>query len=95
VLLRVPELRRRLGEAGRLAVEQYQSPAAMAEVWSRIYAHVWWGESLDLERTRHFAPTRRARQFTEDPLLPEFWPVPVADLLPEIRSALEACACAA
>ncbi len=88
VLLQVPPLRDRLGKAGRASVEQYQSVAALAEVWDRIYRHVWWGEPLDLEKTRHFSPERKPRSFTEDPALAEFWPVPVADLLAEIHAAL-------
>jgi glycosyltransferase involved in cell wall biosynthesis len=88
VLLQVPELRSRIGRAGREAVERYQSIEALAEVWAQLYQHVWWGEPLQLEKTRHFSPERRPRSFTEDPSLPEFWPVPVDDLMPEILAAL-------
>ncbi len=88
VLLQLPALRKRLGQAGRAAVERYQSVPALAEVWGRIYGHVWWGEPLSLEMTKHFSPERKARSFTEDPSCAEFWPVPVADLMPEIRAAL-------
>ena len=94
VLLEVPALRQRLGEAGRAAVERYQSIPALAEVWNRIYRHVWWGEPLNLETTQHFSPQRKARSFTEDPSRPDFWPVPVADLLPEIQAALARVRCA-
>jgi glycosyltransferase involved in cell wall biosynthesis len=95
VLLRVPELRNRLGRAGRAAVEQFQSPEAIAEVWERIYRHVWQREPLELGDTRHFSRERQPRAFTEDPSRPEFWPVPVTDLMAEIRAALEQHACAA
>jgi glycosyltransferase involved in cell wall biosynthesis len=84
ILLRLPELRRRLGTAGRAAVEHYQSVPALAEVWSRIYRHVWNGAPLHLEQTAHFAPERLARAFSEDPATAEFWPVDVSDLMTEI-----------
>jgi glycosyltransferase involved in cell wall biosynthesis len=93
VLLAVPELRERLGRAGRAAVERYQSPEALAEVWAQIYRHVWWGETLELETTRHFSPERKPRSFTEDPALTDFWPVAVDDLLPEIDRALGSLPC--
>jgi glycosyltransferase involved in cell wall biosynthesis len=89
VLLLVPELRERLGKAGRESVEKYQSIPALAQVWDRIYRHVWWGAPLKLETTTHFSPERKSRSFTEDPSRQDFWPVPVADLLPEIHAALE------
>jgi glycosyltransferase involved in cell wall biosynthesis len=95
VLLQVPELRERLGVAGRESIEQYQSVAALAEIWNHIYRHVWWGEPLQLERTRLFSPDRKPRSFTEDPARSDFWPVPVDDLLPEIDAALEKVATAA
>jgi hypothetical protein len=87
-LLAVPKLRERLGEAGRLSVERYQSQEALAEVWGQIYRYVWWNEPLDLERTRHFSNERKPRSFVEDPSVEEFWPVPVEDLMPEIKRAL-------
>jgi len=89
VLLQVPELRLRLGRAGRAAVERYQSIGALAEVWSQLYRHVWWGEPLQLEKTRHFSNERGSRSFNENPGCVEFWPVPVEDLMPQIRVALE------
>jgi glycosyltransferase involved in cell wall biosynthesis len=89
VLLQVPDVRERLGKAGRASVEQYQSVPALAEVWDRIYRHVWWGEPLNLETTKHFSSERKARSFTEDPSRADFWPVPVDDLLPEIHAALD------
>lgn len=95
VLLAVPELRERLGRAGRAAVERYQCPEALAEVWAQIYRHVWWGEPLELETTRHFAAEREPRSFTEDPALAEFWPVAVEDLMPEIECALGGRTCVA
>ena len=88
VLLQIPELRLRLGRAGREAVQRYQSIEAMAEVWTQLYHHVWWNEPLQLEKTRHFSPERQPRSFTEDPGCRDFWPVPVEDLLPEILAAL-------
>jgi hypothetical protein len=88
VLLQIPTLRKRIGEAGRAAVERYQSVPALAEVWDQIYRHVWWDEPLNLETTRHFSPERKARSFTEDPSQAEFWPVPVDDLLTDIHAAL-------
>jgi hypothetical protein len=42
-----------------------------------------------LESTRHFSPDRKARSFSEDPSDANFWPVPVDDLMPEIRRVLE------
>jgi hypothetical protein len=94
-LLAVPELRARIGRAGREAAERYQSVEALAEVWAQLYKHVWWGEPLNLETTRHFSPERGPRSFVEDPALEEFWPVAVADLMPKIERALERWACCA
>jgi hypothetical protein len=92
-LAAVPELRERLGSAGRAAVERFQSEQAIGEVWGRIYSHLWRREPLDLETTRHFSGERQPRSFSEDPGEAAFWPVPVADLMPRIRQALEvACA---
>jgi glycosyltransferase involved in cell wall biosynthesis len=88
VLLSIPELRRRIGEASRAAVVRYQSIDALAEVWDRIYRHVWRGTPLELERTAHFDPARGTRALTEDPAQAEFWPVPVGDLMPQIGEAL-------
>ena len=88
VLLVVPSLRERLGDAGRLAVERYQSQEALAEVWNQIYQYVWWNEPLGLERTQHFSSERTHRSFVEDPSFEEFWPVPVDDLMPQILRAL-------
>ena len=88
VLIQVPELRERLGMAGRESIEKYQSVSALAEVWDRVYQHVWWGEPLQLEKTLHFSPERKPRSFTEDPARSDFWPVPVDDLMPEIHAAL-------
>jgi glycosyltransferase involved in cell wall biosynthesis len=88
-LILVPELRERLGRAGRASVERYHSFDAIGEVWGHIYRHVWWGTPLELEETVHFGPSRVGRPFTEDPADPAFWPVPVDDLLPAIREALK------
>lgn len=88
VVAQVRELRQRLGRAGRESVARYHGLDAQAQVWDRIYRHVWRGEPLDLEATAHFAPERRPRSFCEEPARQDFWPVPVADLLPQIRAAL-------
>jgi glycosyltransferase involved in cell wall biosynthesis len=88
VLIDIPELRIRLGEAGRAAVDRYQSIDALAEVWSRIYRHIWWKQPLELGKTRHFEPARGPRPMTEDPLQAEFWPVDVSDLMPRIGAAV-------
>lgn len=88
VLLQVPELRSRIGNAGRAAVVRYQSIPALAEVWSQLYRHVWWREPLQLEKTKHFSSERKPRSYTEDPALAEFWPVPVKDLMPKIHASL-------
>lgn len=87
-LIHLPELRERLGRAGREAIERYQSIEPLAEVWDRILRHVWWGKALDLASTRYFSKERKARAFTEDPSDAEFWPVPVDDLLPRIHTAV-------
>jgi hypothetical protein len=86
VLQRLPELRERIGQASRAATEKYLSFPALAEVWTRIYDHVWWGKPLDLQSTAIFNAARPARPFTEDPSLSEFWPVEVGDLLAEIQA---------
>jgi hypothetical protein len=65
------------------------SPEAMAEVWKQLYEHVWWRKPLHLESTRHFSPDRKARSFSKNPSDADFWPVPVDDLMPEIRRVLE------
>jgi glycosyltransferase involved in cell wall biosynthesis len=88
-LLRVRELRDRIGRFSREQVAKYQSVDAMAEVWKQIYDHLWWGSPLELEATRHFSPERTARSFSEDPSDPEFWPVDVSDLIPAIREAMQ------
>ena len=90
VLIRVPELRERLGQAGRASIERYQSFEALGAVWRQIYNHVWWKSALELEKTEHFSPSRTSRALTEDPADLAFWPVPVEDLLPAIRDALRA-----
>jgi len=87
-MIAVPELRTRIGVASRNAVERYQSISALAEVWDRIYSHVWHGLPLDLASTAHFSPERMARALTEDPLCAEFWPVAVDDLMPGIGEAV-------
>jgi hypothetical protein len=88
VLIAMPELRTRIGAAGRHAVESFQSIAAMKEVWGRIYRHIWYGMSLDLEKTAHFSSERKPRSFSEDPAEIDFWPVPVGDLIDGIRALL-------
>jgi len=88
VLIALPELRERLGRAGRAAVERYQSVDALAPVWDRMLRHAWWGEPLDLESTDYFSRGRQARAFTEDPTDEAFWPVDVADLMPRIREII-------
>lgn len=81
-VLAVPELRSRLGEAGRAAVMRSHSTEAVGKVWAQIYRHVWWGEPLRIEEPG------TPRPLTEDPVAEEFWPVDVADLMPQIRAAL-------
>ena len=88
VLHAVPELRTRIGDASRASVVRYQSFEALAQVWTRIYRHVWWREPPDLESTPPFDPARKARSLTEDPAQAEFWPVQVDDLMPRIEDAL-------
>jgi glycosyltransferase involved in cell wall biosynthesis len=88
VLHAVPELRTRIGAASRVSVARYQSFEALAQVWSRIYRHVWWREPLELESTPPFDPARKARSLSEDPAQAEFWPVNVDDLMPGIEDAL-------
>lgn len=87
-LIAVPDLRSRLGRAGRESVAAFQSPAVIGEVWDRIYQNVWWGAPLDLRRTRHFSTRRGTRAFTEDPNDSQFWPVQASDLLAAIRAAV-------
>jgi hypothetical protein len=88
ILLQVPELRTRLGAAGRAAVVEYQSLEAIGELNKVIYDHLWWGKPLALENTAHFDSRRTARSFTEDPSEEEFWPIPVGDLMREILEAV-------
>jgi len=89
VLIDIPELRARLGQVSREAVERYQSVEALAEVWDRIYRHAWRGEALRLTGTAHFSEERTTRSLTEDPARPEFWPVDVSDVMERIASALQ------
>jgi hypothetical protein len=58
---------RELARPGARPAERYQSIEALAEVWAQLYRHVWWGEPLGIEQTRHFSPERNPRSFTEDP----------------------------
>jgi glycosyltransferase involved in cell wall biosynthesis len=88
-LILIPELRRRLGEAGRASVERHHSVAAFSALWSRIYEHVWFGRALDLEHTAMFDPARKPRSYSTDPASEEFWPVPVGDLIDRIRDAVQ------
>jgi glycosyltransferase involved in cell wall biosynthesis len=88
VLHAIPELRARIGSASRASVVRYQSFDALAQVWTRIYRHLWWHEPLELESTPPFDPTRTARSLSEDPGQAEFWPVRVDDLMPRILEAL-------
>jgi glycosyltransferase involved in cell wall biosynthesis len=88
VLHAVPELRVRIGNASRASVVRYQSFDALAQVWTRVYRHVWWGEPLDLAATPPFDPARKARSLSEDPSQAEFWPVDVSDLMDDVRDAL-------
>ena len=88
VLLTVPALRERIGAASRRSIERYHSFEAVGEVWKRVYDHVWYGKPLDLESTTLFEPQRGTRSLSEDPATPEFWPVPVEDLWPQIVEAL-------
>jgi glycosyltransferase involved in cell wall biosynthesis len=89
VLIAVPELRERIGAASRKSIERYHSFEAVGEVWKRVYDNVWNGKPLDLESTRLFEPQRGTRSLSEDPAVPEFWPVPVDDLWPQIIEALK------
>jgi glycosyltransferase involved in cell wall biosynthesis len=88
-LILLPQLRKRLGLAGRESVERYQSCEAVGEVWDQIYRHLWFGEPLRLETTCIFSPQRKSRPLCEDPRQPEFWPVDVKDLLKDICAALD------
>ena len=93
-LLAVPELRHRIGRAARESVVKYQSLEAIGELNKVMYDHVWWGKPLDLETTRHFGAERTPRSFSENPRDPDFWPVPVEDVMARIRKAcdrIEAC----
>jgi hypothetical protein len=84
----VPELRSRLGKASRASVVRYQSFDALAQVWTRVYRHVWWGEPLELESTPPFDPARPSRSLSEDPSRAEFWPARVDDLMTRIAEAV-------
>jgi glycosyltransferase involved in cell wall biosynthesis len=88
VLHAVPELRTRIGKASRASVVRYHSFDAMAQVWTRIYRHLWWREPLQLDSTPPFDPARTARSLSEDPIRAEFWPVTVDDLMPQIEEAV-------
>jgi hypothetical protein len=87
-LIASPELRLRLGAAGRASVVRYQSFDAMAAVWTNIYRHLWWGTPLSLESTAPFDAARGTRSTTEDPLREDFWPVQVSDLMAVITGAI-------
>jgi len=88
ILLQIPELRSRLGAAGRAAVVKYQSLEAIGELNKVIYDHLWWHKPLALENTAHFDSRRTTRSFTEDPGSEDFWPVAVGDLMQNISEAL-------
>lgn len=84
----VPELRARIGAASRASVVRYQSFDALAQVWTRVYRHVWWREPLNLASTPPFDPSRGGRSLSEDVSDPAFWPVRVDDLMPRIDEAV-------
>jgi hypothetical protein len=88
-LIAVPELRERLGAAGRASAVRYHSFDALAEVWGRVYDFAWRGKRPDFESTVIFETARGTRSLSEDPAAPEFWPVPVDDLMPQIAAALK------
>jgi glycosyltransferase involved in cell wall biosynthesis len=46
-LVEHPEKRERLGQAGRAFAEREHSYAAMGEMWSAVYARLWWGDDVD------------------------------------------------
>jgi hypothetical protein len=81
-------LRARIGKASRASVVRYQSFDALAQVWTRVYRHIWWREPLALESTPPYDPARTARSLSENPAEAEFWPVPVDDLIPQIVAAV-------
>lgn len=87
-LILIPELRDRLGRAGRESIVRYQSIEPMADLWARIYNHVWFGTPMRLEETAMFSPERKPRSFSENPLDEEFWPAAVGDLMEQIRQAV-------
>ncbi len=89
VLIEIPELRARLGAASRSSVERYHSIPALAEVWDRLYRHLWRGEPLDFSGTAHFSRERKPRSLSEDPRLEAFWPIRVDDLMPRIHAVLQ------
>lgn len=88
VLHTVPELRVRIGKAARASVVRYQSFDALAQVWTRVYRHIWLREPLALESTPPYDPARTARSLSEDPGQAEFWPARVDDVMPRIEEAL-------
>lgn len=87
-LLLIPELRERLGRAGRASIERHHSIPAFADLWARIYNHVWTGAAMHLEQTAMFDPARKPRPYTDDPTQEEFWPVEAGDLMERIREAV-------
>ena len=88
VIVSIPALRLRLGLAGRATSEQYLSYQATGQVWDRIYRHLWFGDEMDLQTTSIFSPTRCPRGLTENPRDENFWPVPVGDIIDDIRAAV-------
>lgn len=48
MLIKSPELRRELGEAGRRYVLKYHSYEAVGKMWDAVYRKVWHGEDIDL-----------------------------------------------
>lgn len=48
MLIKNPELRRELGEAGRRYVLKYHSYKAVGKMWDVVYRKVWHGEDIDL-----------------------------------------------
>ena len=48
MLIKNPELRRELGEAGRRSVLKYHSYEAVGKMWDEVYRKVWHEENIDL-----------------------------------------------
>jgi len=71
ILVTHPELRHKLGQAGRLYVEKYHSPEAARHMFGSVYERIWDGKLVDLINLFHPLKSnyRKSQPVVEHPLV--------------------------